>query len=311
MDEMSPIAKAILGGAHAAHSPSDEELRRLERRLVLEDRQPSASLLAEFAASLDDDERATSPVWKGRIVGLLALAAALLLGTLAVGSALLGAARQGVMARSLALMTAVSEESRAQVPSASFATPVQVSNGGVPDRSEVQSPDGLDPERPMDGDVDGDAQAGDDNDPDMTPPAAAETSGDRPLAAKPTERPPRETASASKNPPAGQAVTPEAKAKPATKPATEDDLALQAALVGQTRKTLAQGEWFEVRRHVVDYQERFPGGIFVEEVQVMRMIADCEVDPETYEGVAMRYLKGHPRSIFADRLRASCGGARK
>jgi hypothetical protein len=85
----------------------------------------------------------------------------------------------------------------------------------------------------------------------------------------------------------------------------ESDFRDELALVERVRTQLSRGETEACLRTIDQYRERFGGGAFVQEVEVMRVEAlATSGDKERAQAVGRRFLSQYPGSPYAERVRS-------
>lgn len=83
-------------------------------------------------------------------------------------------------------------------------------------------------------------------------------------------------------------------------------LGAELELIVKARKALAAGQNRKAQRLAREYRSRFSGGTFVEEAQVLDLVASCHLGRDaTSISRAQRYLGGHD-AAFARRVEAAC-----
>ena len=86
----------------------------------------------------------------------------------------------------------------------------------------------------------------------------------------------------------------------------EDAFAAELRLIIRARRALARGDRPEVRSTVRRYREAFAGGSFVEEAEVLDLLAQCSAGvSEPAKAAASRYVEG-ASPMFAERVRRAC-----
>jgi len=87
-------------------------------------------------------------------------------------------------------------------------------------------------------------------------------------------------------------------------------LAEETALLAESNAELRGGDARRALSLLDDYEHRYPGGVLREEVLATRVIARCEMGltPDaTSRQAADLFLRRHPASPLAPRVRSSCG----
>ena len=137
-------------------------------------------------------------------------------------------------------------------------------------------------------------------------PAASMRVEDLPPAATPEPEPlpssaPR-ASSANTQKPSAPAARP---APPAAPSAAVDDFRDELALVERVRTQLSSGETEACLRSIDQYAQRFNGGAFVQEVEVMRVEAlAASGDGERARSFGGKFLSEHPTSPYTGRVRS-------
>jgi hypothetical protein len=91
--------------------------------------------------------------------------------------------------------------------------------------------------------------------------------------------------------------------------ASTDRLAEETALLASANAQLRAGDSRRALNLLDDYDHRYPGGVLREEVLATRVIARCQIGlaPDTASRrAADRFLRQHPTSPLASRVRSSC-----
>jgi hypothetical protein len=99
-------------------------------------------------------------------------------------------------------------------------------------------------------------------------------------------------------------------AAPARVEASTNRLAEETALLAESNAELRGGDAHRALSLLDDYDRRYPGGVLREEVLATRVIARCQMGltPDaTSRQAADLFLRRHPASPLAPRVRSSCG----
>jgi hypothetical protein len=99
-------------------------------------------------------------------------------------------------------------------------------------------------------------------------------------------------------------------AAPARVETSTNRLAEETALLAESNAELRGGDAHRALSLLDDYDRRYPGGVLREEVLATRVIARCQLGltPDaTSRQAADLFLRRHPASPLAPRVRSSCG----
>lgn len=142
-----------------------------------------------------------------------------------------------------------------------------------------------------------------------------------PLAARAPEQPRLSTPSPAYDPPPAPPATepPPIAAKPAAipkpravRPATstvqveEDTFAAELRLLAQGQAALSRDDHAEALRIAELYKKTYPKGHFAEDGDALQIVARCSSGATRALEAARRFLRAHPRSIHAARVREVC-----
>ncbi|PCC74116.1 hypothetical protein SAMN02745121_08501 [Nannocystis exedens] len=89
--------------------------------------------------------------------------------------------------------------------------------------------------------------------------------------------------------------------------AAGDALAQELAIVRAVNDALAGGSAEQALARLDDYQRRFPGGALREEAAALRAVALCAAGRTEGATEAAAFLRAHPGSLSAERVRRACG----
>jgi hypothetical protein len=89
-------------------------------------------------------------------------------------------------------------------------------------------------------------------------------------------------------------------------PAIVDQLRAEVALMDRARVALEQGDAQTLLRLTSEHARRFPAGALVEEREAWQAIVACRLGHAGASAQAERFLRAHPRSAQADKLRRAC-----
>lgn len=101
-------------------------------------------------------------------------------------------------------------------------------------------------------------------------------------------------------------------AKPRGRPAKaavlidEDTFAAELRLLAQGQAALSRGDHAEALRITDLYQKTYPNGHFTEDRDALRVVTLCASSARKASDTARRFLRSHPRSIHATRIREAC-----
>lgn len=106
-------------------------------------------------------------------------------------------------------------------------------------------------------------------------------------------------------PSAARAKTPRTEASAPAASSDVDSFREELVLVERMRTQLSRGETADCLRTIAEYGERFRGGAFAQEVEVMRVEALAKSgDGDSAREVGRRFLSQHPTSPYAGRVRS-------
>jgi len=88
--------------------------------------------------------------------------------------------------------------------------------------------------------------------------------------------------------------------------ATPNDLAAELALLSRAQHAHARGDFDAALAALDEHERRFPAGDLVAERRGHRAIVLCADDPASGRPFATRFLREHPRSPLARRVRRAC-----
>ncbi|MCY1064479.1 hypothetical protein OV090_06890 [Nannocystis sp. RBIL2] len=86
-----------------------------------------------------------------------------------------------------------------------------------------------------------------------------------------------------------------------------DALAEELAIVRAVNDSLAGGSAEQALARLDDYHRRFPAGALREEAAALRAVALCAAGRADGASAAEAFLRAHPGSLSAERVRRSCG----
>jgi len=100
---------------------------------------------------------------------------------------------------------------------------------------------------------------------------------------------------------------PRAAPRSATDPATSADrLRAEVELMDRARAALERDDAAALGRMMDEHARRFPEGALREERRAWRAVADCRLDRPGAASQAARFLRDHPRSAQAAKVRRAC-----
>jgi outer membrane protein assembly factor BamD (BamD/ComL family) len=83
----------------------------------------------------------------------------------------------------------------------------------------------------------------------------------------------------------------------------------EAQLLREADAALRAGDTAGAARLLDDHARLFPQGVLAEERDFQRVVLLCAAGKaDAARGAASRFLSAYPQSVFAGRVRASCGG---
>lgn len=86
----------------------------------------------------------------------------------------------------------------------------------------------------------------------------------------------------------------------------EDTFAAELRLLAQGQAALSRHDHAEALRIADQYQNTYPKGQFTEDNDALRVVTLCESAARKRFDAARRFLRAHPRSIHAARMRDAC-----
>jgi len=89
-------------------------------------------------------------------------------------------------------------------------------------------------------------------------------------------------------------------------PAVADELRAEVALMDRARAALERDDARVLLRLTGEHARRFPAGALVEEREAWQAIAGCRLGDAGASARADRFLRTHPRSAQADKVRRAC-----
>ncbi|MCY0987791.1 hypothetical protein OV203_11685 [Nannocystis sp. ILAH1] len=85
----------------------------------------------------------------------------------------------------------------------------------------------------------------------------------------------------------------------------------ELALLQRTQSALRDGRAAEAVAHADEYRQRWPRGVFIEEIEAARVLGLCaQDDPAAARKAAAGFHRARPHSLYAAKIDQSCPGSR-